>query len=281
MLSDLIFKNSSQKELGLLKSTVAKINSLEAQIKEVPNEKFATKTLEFKSKINNGMRLDDLIPETFAYVREAARRSLGERHFDVQLMGGIVLHQGKISEMKTGEGKTLVSTLPLALNALTGRGAHVVTVNEYLAERDSQWMGHLFNFLGITVGCIFNQMPRDKKVEAYQRDITYGVNSRFCFDYLEDNMAYSASEQVQRNHVFAIIDEVDSVLVDEARTPMILSGQADYSSSNQRFNDFVSHITAVLHSTNQLRLHTSPRPRLASWTRPHKRTTGEGEQLIL
>ncbi len=209
--------------------------------------------------------LDDNLIEVFAIVKESAKRLMGTSftvmgqvmtwdmiHYDVQLMGGIVLHKGKISEMKTGEGKTLVSTLPLALNALTGRGVHVITVNEYLAERDSQWMGHLFNFLGISVGCIFSQMSRDKKKDAYSKDITYGVNSRFCFDYLEDNMAYSGSEQVQRNHVFAIIDEVDSVLVDEARTPMILSGQADYSSSNQIFKDWRGKIESLIRAQNNL-----------------------------
>ena len=209
--------------------------------------------------------LDDKLVEVFAIVKESARRLMGTSftvmgqamkwdmiHYDVQLMGGIALHKGKISEMKTGEGKTLVSTLPLALNAITGRGVHVVTVNEYLAERDSQWMGHLFNFLGITVGCIFSQMSRDKKKEAYNKDITYGVNSRFCFDYLEDNMAYNSSEQVQRNHVFAIIDEVDSVLIDEARTPMILSGQADYSSSNHRFKEWRNKIQSLIKTQNNL-----------------------------
>ena len=209
--------------------------------------------------------LDDKMIEVFAIVKESSKRLVGTTfnvmgqamtwdmiHYDVQLMGGIVLHQGKISEMKTGEGKTLVSTLPIALNALTSRGVHVVTVNEYLAERDSQWMGHLFNFLGIEVGCIFSQMPRDQKKEAYSKDVTYGVNSRFCFDYLEDNMSYRPEEQVQRNHVYAIVDEVDSVLIDEARTPMILSGQADFSSSNQRFNDWRNKIQGLIKEQNSL-----------------------------
>ena len=232
----------------------------ELKLKEVNDEDIDDELYEIEKSF-----LDDKLVEVFAIVKESAKRLMGSSfsvmgqpmtwemiHYDVQLMGGVVLHKGKISEMKTGEGKTLVSTLPLALNALTGRGVHVVTVNEYLAERDSQWMGHLFNFLGITVGCIFSQMPREKKKEAYSKDITYGVNSRFCFDYLEDNMAYSASEQVQRNHVFAIIDEVDSVLVDEARTPMILSGQADYSSSNQRFNDWKNKIESLIREQSNL-----------------------------
>ena len=209
--------------------------------------------------------LDDKMIEVFAIVKESAKRLVGSTfsvmgqamtwdmvHYDAQLMGGIVLHQGKISEMKTGEGKTLVSTLPIALNALTDRGVHVITVNEYLAERDSQWMGHLFNFLGINVGCIFNQMPRDQKKDAYNKDVTYGVNSRFCFDYLEDNMSYRPEEQVQRDHVYAIVDEVDSVLIDEARTPMILSGQADFSSSNQRFNDWRNKIESLIKEQNNL-----------------------------
>ena len=209
--------------------------------------------------------LDDKMNEVFAIVKESSKRLVGTTfsvmgqamtwdmvHYDVQLMGGIVLHQGKIAEMKTGEGKTLVSTLPVALNALTNRGVHIITVNEYLSERDSQWMGHLFNFLGIEVGCIYNQMPRDKKREAYNKDVTYGVNSRFCFDYLEDNMSYKATDQVQRNHVYAIVDEVDSVLIDEARTPMILSGQADFSSSNQRFNDWRNKIEELIREQNNL-----------------------------
>ena len=209
--------------------------------------------------------LDDKMVEVFSIVKESAKRLVGTTfsvmgqamtwdmvHYDVQLMGGIVLHQGKISEMKTGEGKTLVSTLPIALNALTSRGVHVITVNEYLAERDSQWMGHLFNFLDIDVGCIFSQMPRDQKRDAYNKDVTYGVNSRFCFDYLEDNMSYKPEDQVQRHHVYAIVDEVDSVLIDEARTPMILSGQADFSSSNQRFNDWRNKIESLIKEQNTL-----------------------------
>ena len=240
-------------------------NLIENQKKELKLKKISDDDIDDELYEIEKSFLDDKLVEVFAIVKESAKRLMGTTftvmgqpmtwdmiHYDVQLMGGVVLHKGKISEMKTGEGKTLVSTLPLALNALTGRGVHVVTVNEYLAERDSQWMGHLFNFLGITVGCIFSQMSREKKKEAYSKDITYGVNSRFCFDYLEDNMAYSASEQVQRNHVFAIIDEVDSVLVDEARTPMILSGQADYSSSNQRFNDWRSKIESLIREQNNL-----------------------------
>ena len=236
-------KNSSQKELGLLKSTVAKINSLEAQIKEVPNEKLATKTLEFKSKINNGMRLDDLIPETFAYVREAARRSLGERHFDVQLMGGIILHQGKIAEMKTGEGKTLVSTLPVYLNALTNNGVHIVTVNDYLAKRDSERMGKVYNLLGLSVGCITSGLEDNIRKKNYNCDVTYGTNNEFGFDYLRDNMKYHIQEMVQRDHFFCIVDEVDSILIDEARTPLVISGATE-DKSDQYFvcNKFIKQL---------------------------------------
>ena len=241
-------------------SDIIKLNKKELSSSNLSEEELDDKLYEIEKKF-----LDDKLIEVYAVVKESSKRLLNTNftvmgqamvwdmvHYDVQLMGGIVLHQGKISEMKTGEGKTLVSTLPLALNALTTRGVHVVTVNEYLAERDSQWMGHLFSFLGISVGCIFNQMPRDKKKEAYACDITYGVNSRFCFDYLEDNMSYRSEDQVQRNHVFAVVDEVDSVLIDEARTPMILSGQSDFSSSNQRFNDWRNKIESLIREQNSL-----------------------------
>ncbi len=241
-------------------SDLIKIKKQEFESKSMEDSEVDEKLSQIESKF-----LDEKLVEVFAIVKESAKRLMGTSfavmeqpmtwdmiHYDVQLMGGIVLHQGKIAEMKTGEGKTLVSTLPLALNALTGRGVHVVTVNEYLAERDSQWMGHLFNFLNISVGCIFNQMPQEDKIDAYKKDITYGVNSRFCFDYLEDNMSYKASNQVQRDHVYAIVDEVDSVLIDEARTPMILSGQADYSSSNQKFNDWRNKIESLIREQNNL-----------------------------
>ena len=181
-------KNSSQRELDRLKFIVEKTNDLEPKVKEMPDESFPAKTAEFKSKIQNGMKLEDLIPETFACVREAARRTLGERHYDVQLMGGIILHQGKIAEMKTGEGKTLVSTLPVYLNALTGEGVHLVTVNVYLAKRDSEWMGQIYNFLGLSVGCITNEMEDEVRKKNYNCDVNYGTNNEFGFDYLRDNM---------------------------------------------------------------------------------------------
>ena len=220
-------KNSSQRELERLKQTVQKINDFEADIKQISDESFPAKTVEFKSKIQNGANLEDIVPETFAYVREAARRTLGERHYDVQLMGGIILHQGKIAEMKTGEGKTLVSTLPIYLNSLAGKGTHLVTVNEYLAKRDSEWMGKIYNFLGLSVGCITNAMNDSERKKSYNCDVTYGTNSEFGFDYLRDNMKYEINQMVQRDHFFCIVDEVDSILIDEARTPLIISGATE------------------------------------------------------
>ncbi len=236
-------KNSSQRDIEKLKSTVEKINNWESRIKEIPDENFPSKTEEFKSKIKKGMPLDDLLPETFAYVREASKRTLSERHFDVQLMGGIILHQGKIAEMKTGEGKTLVSTLPTYLNSLIGRGVHVVTVNDYLAKRDSEWMGQIYKFLGMTVGCIENEMDDLQRKKNYNCDVTYGTNNEFGFDYLRDNMKYSVEEMVQRDHFFCIVDEVDSILIDEARTPLVISGSTE-DKSDQYFvsNKFIKQL---------------------------------------
>ena len=236
-------KNSSDRELGSLKTTIKKINELEAKIKEMPDENFPAKTAELKSRVQNGEKLESLIPESFAYVREAAWRTLGERHYDVQLMGGIILHQGKISEMKTGEGKTLVSTLPVYLNALTGKGVHIVTVNEYLAKRDSEWMGQIYNFLGLSVGCITNDMDDIVKKKNYNCDVTYGTNSEFGFDYLRDNMKYGVEQMVQRDHYFCIVDEVDSILIDEARTPLVISGGTE-DKSDQYFvsNKFIKQL---------------------------------------
>ena len=236
-------KNSSQREIDRLKSSVKKINEWEQKIKEIPSENFKTKTEEFQSRIKNGDTLDNLIPEAFAYVREAAKRTLGERHYDVQLMGGIILHQGKIAEMKTGEGKTLVSTLPVYLNALTEKGVHVVTVNDYLAKRDSEWMGQVYNFLGLSVGCITNEMEDGTRKKNYNCDVTYGTNNEFGFDYLRDNMKYDIGQMVQRNHFFCIVDEVDSILVDEARTPLVISGATE-DKSNQYFvsNKFIKQL---------------------------------------
>ena len=197
-------KNSSQREIDHLKLSVKKINEWEPTIKEMSDESFPAKTAEFRSKIQSGIKLEDLIPEAFACVREAARRALGERHYDVQLMGGIILHQGKIAEMKTGEGKTLVSTLPVYLNALTNKGVHVVTVNDYLSKRDSVWMGQIYNFLGLSVGCITNEMMDDIRKKNYGCDVTYGTNNEFGFDYLRDNMKYNIDQMVQRDHFFVL-----------------------------------------------------------------------------
>ena len=236
-------KNSSQRELDRLKSTVEKINDWEPKIKEMPSESFPAKTAEFKSKIQNGIKLEDLIPEAFACVREAARRTLGERHYNCQLMGGIILHQGKIAEMKTGEGKTLVSTLPVYLNALLGKGVHVVTVNDYLAKRDSVWMGQVYNFLDLSVGCITNDLEDEIRKKNYNCDVTYGTNNEFGFDYLRDNMKYNIEQMVQRDHFFCVVDEVDSVLIDEARTPLVISGATE-DKSDQYFvsNKFIKKL---------------------------------------
>ncbi|CAG0973894.1 Protein translocase subunit SecA [Methylophilaceae bacterium] len=208
---------------------VAAINALEPAMQALSDEALKAKTEEFKQRYRNGESLDKLLPEAFAVVREGGKRALEMRHFDVQLIGGMVLHAGKIAEMRTGEGKTLVATLPAYLNALTGKGVHVVTVNDYLAKRDAEWMARLYNFLGLTVGINLSQMPHDEKQKAYAADITYGTNNEFGFDYLRDNMVHTAAERVQRSLVYALVDEVDSILIDEARTPLIISGQADDS----------------------------------------------------
>ncbi|HCR85258.1 MAG TPA: preprotein translocase subunit SecA [Alphaproteobacteria bacterium] len=222
-----IFGTSNERYLKGLQSTVEYINSLEDSISKLSDNDLKNKTSEFKSLVANGKTLDELLPEAFACVREAAKRVLGQRHYDVQLIGGIVLHQGKIAEMKTGEGKTLVSTLAAYLNALSGKGVHVVTVNDYLAQRDSEWMGKIFSFLGLTTGCILHgQLPPEKR-QQYNCDITYGTNSEFGFDYLRDNMKFELNQMFQRPFNFAIVDEVDSILVDEARTPLIISGPVE------------------------------------------------------
>lgn len=225
-----MFGSRNERTLRRTEKAVLAINSLEAQMQALTDEQLAAKTNEFKSRIKESETLDELLAEAFAVVREASVRTLGLRHFDVQLIGGMVLHQGNIAEMRTGEGKTLVATLPAYLNALGGQGVHVVTVNDYLAKRDSQWMKPVFEFLGLTVGFIYPDMPQDEKKNAYQCDILYGTNNEFGFDYLRDNMAFSQDEKVQRELNFAIVDEVDSILIDEARTPLIISGAAEDSS---------------------------------------------------
>lgn len=228
-LLEKIFGNYSDKEIKKIMPIVKKINDLEPSITALSDEELKAKTPEFKERLANGETLDDILPEAFAVVREAAKRVLGMRHFDVQLIGGIVLHQGRISEMKTGEGKTLVSTCPAYLNALSGNGVHIVTVNDYLARRDAEWMGQVHEFLGLKVGVILNDMEKPERQEAYARDITYATNNELGFDYLRDNMVVYEKDMVQRGLNFAIIDEVDSVLIDEARTPLIISGQSDKS----------------------------------------------------
>ena len=224
-----VFGTYSQRELKSIYPIVDKITALEDAYKALTDAQLQAKTPEFKARLQNGETLDDILPEAFAAVREAADRVLGMRPYPVQLVGGIVLHQGRIAEMKTGEGKTLVATLPAYLNALTGEGVHIVTVNDYLAKRDSEWMGKVHRFMGLTVGLIIHDMTKEERQKAYQADITYGTNNEMGFDYLRDNMAIYASEQVQRGHAFAIVDEVDSILIDEARTPLIISGMGEKS----------------------------------------------------
>ena len=217
-------KSSNQKELDRIGKIVEKINLLEEKFINLDDSEFPKKTNEFKEQIKNGKSLDNLLPETFALVREASKRTRSERHFDVQLIGGVVLHEGKISEMRTGEGKTLTITLAAYLNSLTEKGVHIVTVNDYLAKRDSIEMGQIYNFLGLTSGFINNDQDDMERKKNYNCDITYATNSELGFDYLRDNMKFSEKEMVQREHYFSIVDEIDSCLIDEARTPLIISG---------------------------------------------------------
>ncbi len=239
-----IFKSYSEKEVKRIMPIVEKINGLEEEISKLTDEQLKDKTSEFKKQLEEEKTLDDILPEAFAVVREASKRVLGLRHFDVQLIGGIILHQGRIAEMKTGEGKTLVATLPVYLNALTGEGVHVITVNDYLAKRDSEWMGKLYKFLGLSVGLVIAGMKPDEKQKAYACDITYGTNNEFGFDYLRDNMVIYKNQLVQRGLNYAIVDEIDSILIDEARTPLIISGRANQSSDlYKKANDFVKRLT--------------------------------------
>src|SRR3954452_10991449 len=232
MLDTLLAKvvgTQNDRELKRLRPIVAEVNALESAIQPLSDAPLRGKTDEFRQRLASGETLDDLLPEAFAVVREAGRRVLAMRHFDVQLIGGAVLHKGKIAEMKTGEGKTLVATLPAYLNALEAKGVHVVTVNDYLARRDSEWMGKTYRFLGMTVGVIQHDLNDQERQVAYAADITYGTNNEFGFDYLRDNMKFELAHYVQRGHHFAIVDEVDSILIDEARTPLIISGPAEES----------------------------------------------------
>ncbi|MHB9103351.1 MAG: preprotein translocase subunit SecA, partial [Sulfuricella sp.] len=230
MISGLIRKIFGSRNDRLIKQyaqTVLAINALEPKISPLSDAELRAKTGEFRQRYQDGESLDALLPEAFAVVREAGKRVLEMRHFDMQLIGGMVLHYGKIAEMRTGEGKTLVATLPAYLNALSGKGVHVITVNDYLAKRDAEWMGRIHNFLGLSVGVNLSQMDHEEKQAAYAADITYGTNNEFGFDYLRDNMVYQPAERVQRSLNYAIVDEVDSILIDEARTPLIISGQAE------------------------------------------------------
>ena len=239
-----VFKSYSEKEVKRVMPIVDSINELEESISKLSDEELKNKTTEFKTQLKEGKTLDDILPEAFAVVREASKRVLGMRHFDVQLIGGIILHQGRIAEMKTGEGKTLVATLPAYLNALTGEGVHVITVNDYLAKRDSEWMGKVYRFLGLSVGLIINGMNPKEKQEAYSCDITYGTNNEFGFDYLRDNMVIYKNQLVQRKLAYAIVDEIDSILIDEARTPLIISGRASESSNlYKKADSFVRKLT--------------------------------------
>lgn len=240
-----VFGSSNDRKLKKFNSQVVAINQLEADYEKLTDKDLKNKTLEFKARISSGESLDNILVEAFAVVREAGKRTLGQRHFDVQLLGGLVLNQGNISEMKTGEGKTLVATLPVYLNALEEKGVHVVTVNDYLAKRDSEWMGQIYNFLGMTVGTITSDLDEEEKRKSYQADITYGTNNEFGFDYLRDNMKYNMDQLVQRGHNFAIVDEVDSILVDEARTPLIISGQVeDKSQLYNKIDKIIPKISA-------------------------------------
>ena len=240
-----IFKSYSEKEVKRVMHIIEKINSLEPEMEKLTDKELRAKTDYFKEELSKGKTLDDILPEAFAVVREASKRVLGMRHFDVQLIGGIVLHQGRIAEMKTGEGKTLVATLPVYLNALEGKGVHVITVNEYLAKRDSEWMGKVYRFLGLSVGLVLGRMDPSQKKIAYNSDITYGTNNEFGFDYLRDNMVVQKEDMVQRELHYAIVDEIDSILIDEARTPLIISGRGNKSSDLYKLADrFVKKLQA-------------------------------------
>ena len=236
-LAKRLFGSANDRLVKSMRKTVERINALEPQFAALTDEQLRAKTDEFRARLEQGETLDDLLVEAFATVREAAKRTLGQRHFDVQLIGGMVLHNGAISEMKTGEGKTLVATLAAYLNALPGHGVHVVTVNDYLARRDAGWMGQIYNFLGLSVGVIVPMLEEEQRRAAYAADITYATNNELGFDYLRDNMRMSLDGMVQRGHHYAIVDEVDSILVDEARTPLIISGPAEDSSELYRAID--------------------------------------------
>jgi preprotein translocase subunit SecA len=222
-----LFGSANDRRIRSYQPRVDAINALESEVAALSDEALKARTADLKQQLASGKTLDDILAPAFATVREAAKRAIGQRHFDVQLIGGMILHEGRIAEMKTGEGKTLVATLPVYLNALTGKGVHVVTVNDYLAKRDSEWMGQIYGFLGLTTGVIVHGMDDEQRKAAYACDVTYGTNNELGFDYLRDNMKYRIEDMVQRGHVFGIVDEVDSILIDEARTPLIISGPLD------------------------------------------------------
>ena len=259
MIKDFIEKiigSYSVRELKRIMPIVDEIEEVEPKIKELSDEQLKAKTTEFKARLAEGETLDDILPEAFAVVREASHRVIGQRHFKVQLIGGIVLHQGRISEMKTGEGKTLAATLPVYLNALEGKGVHVVTVNDYLAKRDSEWMGKIYTFLGLTVGLIVHDLDNEERRKAYHSDITYGTNNEYGFDYLRDNMVIYKDDMVQRDQHYAIVDEVDSILVDEARTPLIISGAGDKSTDlYKKANSFVSRLKVKVYTQTDDKQH--------------------------
>jgi len=234
-----LFGSSNDRYVKSLGAVVTKINAFEPTISAMSDEDLSGQTARFRERLTAGEDLDALLPEAFATVREAAKRALGQRHYDVQLIGGIVLHRGEIAEMRTGEGKTLVATLATYLNALPGKGVHVITVNDYLAARDAGWMAQVYNFLGMTVGVIIPNLSDQQRLDAYAADITYGTNNEFGFDYLRDNMKYERESMVQRPFAMAIVDEVDSVLIDEARTPLIISGPTDDKSDLYRSVDLI------------------------------------------
>ena len=248
-LMEKIIGTYSERELKRIMPIVDRIEELEPAMQALSDAELRAKTDEFKRRLKDGETLDDILPEAFATVREASVRVLGMRHFRVQLIGGIVLHQGRIAEMKTGEGKTLVATLPMYLNALEGKGAHLVTVNDYLARRDSEWMGKIYNFLGLSVGLIVHGLDNAQRKKAYACDITYGTNNEFGFDYLRDNMVIYKEDMVQRDLHYAIVDEVDSILIDEARTPLIISGAGDKSTDLYlKANTFASRLRAKVYA---------------------------------
>ena len=222
-LLTLVFGSRNERVLKRMRKVVTRINELESEIETLQDSDFPARTQALRQQLTDGAEQADILPEAFALVREAGRRVLGMRHFDVQLIGGMVLNEGNIAEMRTGEGKTLVATLAAYLNALSGKGVHIVTVNDYLARRDSEWMGGLYEYLGLSTGVIVSGLTPEQRREAYAADITYGTNNEFGFDYLRDNMAFTSEDRVQRDHHFAIVDEVDSILIDEARTPLIIS----------------------------------------------------------